>query len=268
MFDDPDPCSWLIVLGVGYALGSTIVERSPKTKEWGQRLGLGFFLAAVLFDIFQRHPEGSGEWLALIVRSGISGLLVMFAAWCVLPSVVYLRRKLFSEPALRTRAWIARRRRRQSDREAAERQRREHETWRRAAPEREATRRAEEAAQKRRADARARLEFLYHRHGPEVQARFPRPLFDEFLQKHLSDHQSPEDVDSRARQLEELLLSHVAHVTPKPQFGSLADLAAWFGDQKTQIDAMPDGRLKSSLLARLNARYAELTQEHLEGQSE
>lgn len=51
---------------------------------------------------------------------------------------------------------------------------------------------------------------------------------------------------------------------PAPKFRSLEDIARWFEEQKRQIDAVPDDRLRQTLLAKLKARYAELTTQFLE----
>lgn len=118
---------------------------------------------------------------------------------------------------------------------------------------------------RRREDARSRCEALYHRHAPEIGARFTRYSFDDYARKYMGDGRDPDEVEERAAQLQAIILDHLERVRPAPTFRSLGDIAAWFEEQKRQLAALPDDRLRETMLARLKARYTELTTEFLEG---
>lgn len=118
-------------------------------------------------------------------------------------------------------------------------------------------------AQKRRDDARASCEIFYSLHAPEIGSRFTKVMFDDFVRRHMGDERPPEYVEERSRQLREVLQQHLAKCEP-PRPRTLEELAAWFQEQKRQIDGLPDGVNKDALRAQLNARYAEMTSQLLE----
>ncbi len=118
--------------------------------------------------------------------------------------------------------------------------------------------------QKRRENARARCEVTYHLHAPEIGKRFTRPMFDDYMRKYMGDGRDPDEVEERAAQLEALLQEHVERVRPAPKFRSLEDIARWFEEQKRQLAGLPDDRVRQTLLAKLKARYTELTTAFLE----
>lgn len=118
--------------------------------------------------------------------------------------------------------------------------------------------------QKRRETARSRCEVLYHLHAPEIGKRFTRPMFDDYLRKYMGDSRDPDEVEERAAQLEALLMDHVERVQPAPKFKSLEDIARWFEDQKRELAKLPDDKLRQTMLAKLKARYTEITTEFLE----
>ena len=108
----------------------------------------------------------------------------------------------------------------------------------------------------------ADCELLYQLYAPEIAARFPRTSLDEWIKKYMGDDHSPTDVEQRADQLRKLITHHREQVIPTPQFTTLPELAAWFQQQKSEIEALPvDDRLRRTLLANLNVRNAELMNE-------
>jgi hypothetical protein len=60
------------------------------------------------------------------------------------------------------------------------------------------------------------------------------------------------------------MLQHKDHAQPPERFASLGDLTAWFEEQKQQIEACPDDRMRRTLLVQLKERYSELSAELLE----
>jgi hypothetical protein len=133
-----------------------------------------------------------------------------------------------------------------------------------AKTEQEQQTRTKKRDQKRRESARSRCEVLYHLHAPEIGKRFTRQMLDDYLRKYMGNDRDPEEVEEWAAQLEALLLGHVERVKPTPKFRSLEDIARWFEEQKRQLHSLPDDRLRQTLLAKLKARYTELTTEFLE----
>jgi len=116
------------------------------------------------------------------------------------------------------------------------------------------------AAESRRRDAaRVRCELVYALHAPDLRKLFSGESFRDFLRRHMGDDRSPEEVEERAEQLIALLEQHRHRLDPLLRFRNLEDLAWWFSEQKHQMDTIPDDRLKRTMLAQLNARYAELT---------
>lgn len=62
--------------------------------------------------------------------------------------------------------------------------------------------------QRRRDKIRLKIELAYAMALPTISHRLPRPVFDDFVRRYLSDHLPPEDVEENGRQLEMLLQQH------------------------------------------------------------
>src|SRR5205085_12217408 len=108
-------------------------------------------------------------------------------------------------------------------------------------------------------------ELLYSLYAPEIGGRYPKALFDAFMAKYMGDAHPPEYVEERAEQLRAMVQQHHEKVQPPLQFTTLAEVAAWFQEQKEQIDASPvDAQAKRVLLVQLKERYHELTSTLLE----
>jgi hypothetical protein len=134
---------------------------------------------------------------------------------------------------------------------------------RRRAEEEQETRN-QQGDQKRRENARARCDVMYHLHAPEIGERFPRRTFDDYMEKYMHDRLEPEQVEVRGSLLETLLREHVDRVQPPQTFRTLEDIARWFEEQKQELNKLPDERLRKTLLVTLRERYMELTTEFLE----
>lgn len=118
--------------------------------------------------------------------------------------------------------------------------------------------------QRLREEARLECELLYARHASEIGGRFPRTDFEQFIAKYMRDDLTPADVQQRGRQLQMIIQQHVEKIAPPPKFQSLEDLAGWFAEQRRQLEAVADDRMRQALLVQLNERYAELTTQFLE----
>jgi hypothetical protein len=144
-------------------------------------------------------------------------------------------------------------------------ERRAHERRERDRENREQAERARAGGTRRRSDARARCELAYSLHAKDIADRFPRSMFDAFLQTYMSDTDEPEDVERRGRELEKMIDEHRKSVKPEKRPRTIQDLAEWYLREKQRIDALPlDEELKQEHMAALDMRYAELTQEMLQ----
>ncbi|MBW3541539.1 MAG: hypothetical protein KY476_14825 [Planctomycetes bacterium] len=124
--------------------------------------------------------------------------------------------------------------------------------------------RVEGTHQKRREDARARVDLLYSLYAPEISDRFPREDFTAFCNTYLADSKAPEHVEERAAQLTRIIEQHREKVGESQRFKSLTELTAWFDEQKRDIEDCPDERMRRMLLAQLKERYTELSASILE----
>jgi hypothetical protein len=111
-------------------------------------------------------------------------------------------------------------------------------------------------AQRRRDRARMQLELVYLQAMPTIGAWMPRPLFDDFLRRHLGDHLSAEDVEDNARQLLLVLRQHKEQVQERGEFTTLEELAGWLLSEQQRIQSQPvDLPLKQTQLLDLHQRY-------------
>jgi len=272
---EPDPCPAVVLAVLLYFLGGLMVQGRPRVYAWGARLAALVFLAYAAYSIASFSPATAGDYLLIALRALLASALALGCGWMLLSLVVFVydhslgpllwHVRIFRE---RTRIRAAQRR---LEREEAEAYWREQQAYEREAPQRarqqqEAQRRANEeaAAQKRRDDARSQCVLLYSLYAPEIGKRMPQSVLDNFIGAYLGDNRSPEEVEQRARLLQETIHQHRERVEPPPKFKTLEDIVRWFEEQKRQINALPDDRLRQTLLARLKARYTELTTQLLE----
>ncbi len=111
-------------------------------------------------------------------------------------------------------------------------------------------------AQRRRDRARMQLELAYLQAMPAIGAWMSRPLFDDFLRRHLGDHQPPEDVEDNARQLLTVLVQHREQVQDRGEFATLEELAGWLLSEQQRIQSQAvDPPLKQTQLLDLHQRY-------------
>ena len=90
----------------------------------------------------------------------------------------------------------------------------------------------------------------------------------EYMQQFMSDKESAETVERRAKELRDIIEQHYQQVGGDPGALSIDQLAEWFVEQKKRIEKAPmEDRQKQNLLAQLNRRYAELAQSILEKMS-
>jgi hypothetical protein len=272
LLDDADIFSLAVLVGALCFLGSKVVDPERSAYRWGQRLAVAaFFLYAAL----SLADSGPSQLLSVTFRGLIAAGLTLGTSWVVLPAVGWFYDRTVGVPLSRIRslsraaqqAAEGRRKRRELD----EQQKRSQREYERGAPERERARLAAQAQaeaegldQKRRQDARAACQLLYHCYAPEIGSRFPRSAFDEFAAEHLNDSLSADMVQERARQLCDLMKAHFNTVCGEQSFKTIEQLAGWYRDQRQRIEGLPlDRDFKQTHLTQLNERYLELTERHL-----
>lgn len=110
--------------------------------------------------------------------------------------------------------------------------------------------------QRRRDKARMQLELAYLQAMPGISGWLPRPMFDDFLKRHLADHLSPEEAEENARQLLGVLQQHQEKVHQRAEFTSLDDLTEWLMTEQQRIRGLTlEGTLKQTQLIDLHQRY-------------
>ncbi len=266
--------STFLLLAVLFVLGMKLVERDAKLQVLGKRLALGAFFLFVAITASYRQPSSAEAWVSIILRSLVFAGIVLGAAWTLLPVGAFVYAHTFGALSRRCEDWSKAAGRRAEERKA-ERERLQREAeWERQRPQREreasesATRaeadaRVKAAAQKRREDARAACELAYALAAPEIAARFSKQDFAEFATKYMTDKFPPESVEERAEQLKAIIREHQEKVVPTPKFRSIQELAVWFEERKTEVEAVSDARHRATLLVQLKERYSELTSQLL-----
>jgi len=247
-----DACSAFFLLLVLYVVGETVVGGDHVARA------RGFYCAGIAFlayGAYGLHTHGihyAGDAFVLALRSAIVAGMVLCISWIVLPLISPLLRAT-TAPA---RWW-------QHARDARHARERAH-----AAQEQAASnaryRRHEEAdardARRRRIDARANAELSFSVFAPKVADRFTREHLSQYLRTYMGDDQPPDDVERRGEQLIRTLQQHVDEAEPPEEKRSLEDLAHWLADQRERIAELPlEDRMKRTLTAELNARYADLS---------
>jgi hypothetical protein len=127
--------------------------------------------------------------------------------------------------------------------------------------------RQEEAdRQRRRQQARMKVELCYALHEPLLAVTLPRPKFEEFVNRYLSDEFEPEIVESCAQYLEAMLFQQASNAQPlMVQPVSLPDLTQWLVEEQQKIEKQePDPDRKKTRLAGLTRRYTQLAEKILE----
>jgi hypothetical protein len=116
-------------------------------------------------------------------------------------------------------------------------------------------------AQRRRNRARLNAELVFALYAPELEGRFGRKKFEDFVARYLGDDQAAEDVEEYSRQLQWTLLQHVDREGTPRGFASFEELARWYLHQQRRIEAAElDRELKQKQLLGLGRRYAEFAE--------
>ncbi len=120
-------------------------------------------------------------------------------------------------------------------------------------------------ADQRRAKARLKAELCYNLYELAIGTVFPRSMFQEFITRHLGDHQDADRVEKNATELESIILQYV-NVTPQTypatipiQSIDVNSLTQWFLAQKQRIDVEEfDMEMRKLKINALTRRYSQL----------
>jgi hypothetical protein len=256
-------------------IGNWMVRRFSDLRQWAWRFAAVAFVAYCLYmgaDLDEHTPV---LWLGIACRGLLAAGLTLGISGIVLAAWGFLRTT--SATAANAAKYRADNRRRAKERKRQDReQRRQNELWEREAPARERERKIAEAQRQRdasaaadnrrsREDARYECELFYNRHAIAIRDRFSKQDLHEFLEKYMGDGQPIDIIRRRATQLRETIRHHAEAVDPADEIHTLEGLAAWYAQQKAQIDALdvePD--FKHEFCLQLKERYTELTQRILE----
>jgi hypothetical protein len=270
-----DLCSSGFLILILLAVGGMMV-RDHRQQVLGYRLAAIAYVAFLALAGMESSATTSGAWASLAFRGLFVAGIVLGIAWMAMPLLGALHHHLIRRPFAAARrsheAARSRRRERADRRRADEEERLKRAAHQRGAPDRERARlKAEEEAkvrseaQRRRTEARRKALLDYALYAPKLGDRFPRPLFDEYVQAHMADTAPPEDVERSGAELRLILESHAAETAPAKKETTLGGLTQWYQDMKRQVEALQlDDEVKEVRLIELERRFEDLLKEHLE----
>jgi hypothetical protein len=251
-------------------IGTYLTAESPRLQTHGRRCASAALVTYGIYRIAFEQPTTASELIWIVVRSLLAYGLVYGSALISFAVIAFLSHNFYARlhdaiiGIVSTRQREAQRRREAAAR--AEQIQRAHEEYERAAPDRERSR-AEEAEraraaaelQARREDIRAHCDYLYQLYCPEIEDRFSRNKFNDFVSTYLNDRRPVDVVERHAGHLRSLLDMHMKKTDPRAHFKSLRDLLVWKDTLLAHINALDDDLLKSTLIANLNERVADLS---------
>jgi hypothetical protein len=256
-------------------LGS-MMAGDPIHRMWAARLGSLAFVGHAVYLGSTMWVSGI-EWIAVAITAALVGGLVYGGSLIALPILAAAYGGTLGRAGSTVGSWRARQRAAADEqrrrREQEEYQRRAREEYERAAPERERLRQEEERRKaaaaldaRRRRDARAACELAYSRCAVEIGQRFSRQELQRFMETYMGDEHAADDVERRGEELRQVMADYRQPPKPENKKRTIQELAEWYLREKNRIDALPlDEELKLEHAAALDMRYAELTQELLQG---
>lgn len=269
-FNFSDVCS-LSSLAAGLGLGGLYFAGNYPTLR-----ARCFYFAGIAFVLYMgytlvqiRTPDAAIA-VVVLVRGALL-LVILNGSLCIVFSLVRPVTVWWNRLVSARRA---RRAQRRYDREESERREREAREWERRAPERarqaadeeirqrrQREEREQHAAlalteQRRRDDVRMECYLLYDRHVDQLETHFPRQMLQEYFETYMKATHSAAVVEQRARLLMEMLREQINSKTDRmAAFTSLADVAAYFREQRQEVETLPyDEETRESLLFAVNKR--------------
>lgn len=248
-----------VLLAILYFLGARLVQGEAKLEKAGKRIALGAFFLFVWMLTAEFKPTSAEEWAIILIKSLILSGIVLGTAWTILPASAFLYAHTIGAMFQAFDDWKQTARRKSEERKTERERRRQAAEWERDRPQRERETANRVNAQKRRDDAKAACDALYALAAPEIGTRFSKQDYAEFVSKYMTDAFPPEVVEQRADQLKAIIRQHQERVEPPPCRKSLQELSAWFDERLSEIQSVPDERLRKTLVVQLKERYTELT---------
>ncbi len=266
IIEAPQP-GWTILLIVLLCwIGSLIVRSGSALQAWGNWLAVAAFVTYGVCGVVRFTPTTALDLIGITVSGLFAGGLTLGLTWIVLPVGATLyefvdsrirglqnanqaksqARTSLEEEFLQLRAALAAK----NVEVAADETRRLH----------------AESADRRRTAARANAALSYSLFAPNIGERFSKDDLQAYLHDFMGDGHSPDDVERRGRELIATLRQHETASDPPEQKRTLEELAHWFTEQQQRIETLPlDEKIKRVHLSELNVRYAEQSQQLLEG---
>lgn len=200
---------------------------------WGIAIGSGIFL----FTVWHQLPQKQDVRVEQIGAGVVAGLIAALALAFLIPPVLFLYYYLLPRGKV---LWINRQSSPKGNPSLKEARRRE--------------------------DARARCEIQFNLHAPELGERFTRQMFDDFVARHMGDNCPPEDVESRADQLLQVIRQHADKGSTGRKDLSIAERAKHLDEQVRQIqDSNLVEREKETLIIMLKRQFMTGLQQEIEG---
>lgn len=273
---DGDLCSLVFLIWLLIFIGSRVIQFSPPLQLCGLKIAATVALVQVAADIDDSGLRTPAEALRIVLRALAAGGVTLGPAWMTLAIGSYFRelfRRMTNAATSRAMPRQRERERRHREAEESERKRQREAEWERTRPQREqavrdAAERSRAEAERRqqedqrklsdrkcREDAKLRCVLVYDRFAAALAKSFPRDQLDQYFAAYMSETHAAEAVEARAQQLiqmQEELASEQGNRS-KARFQSLADVAAYFHQQREQIQSLPyDHDTLDSLLMLLN----------------
>jgi len=246
-------------------LTNRMLAQKQRIRYWAVGLGIVTGIYFFFAGIPTRQAPTPDDLLGGIFAACLVGFCAGLVWYLAVAIITFAYQHVLSPPFEMLGRW------RRNAAERSVRRREENLRWKqqrdyeRTAPERARSAATLAAAKKRRKDARAACELLFHRHAHVLNGRFSRETLADFMQKYMGDGQTADEVEERGRQLQETILQHVHQIVPPKAPYTIESLADWYKTTKQVVDTLPvEDRYKQAQLAQLNARYAELMQSLME----
>jgi len=281
IIDTGDVCALGLLILITIIAGAAMIGANATLKLWGQRIAAGAFVLYFIYGFAQFEPSNAEDWVYIAFRGVLAAGLALGPSWIVLSIVGFVYEHYLKMSRVAHARAVTRKHNREQRRE--QRRQSQQQTAEPLSPEKEeavleAEREAEEQRRrevqrqielsKRREEAIAACEVLFHLRAPDIGNRFSREQFDEFVKKYMGEGKPIEVIEDRAGDLQQLIQQHYESVHPPMRFTDLSALTAWYERQREQIRSLSIKDVyKKDFLIRLNERYAELTQETLENLS-
>lgn len=123
------------------------------------------------------------------------------------------------------------------------------------------TRRQLSSDQQRRVKARSDAELLFWQHVAEVNSRFTKEMFDDYMRKYMGDEHPVAEVEARGGQLRTIIAQHRETVCPTQKEMTIESLVDWYVAEKQRINALAlDDELKGEFLVEVDMRFSDLKQ--------